>query len=98
MASRNRYSGRYTGNHSKEKKHRSDLDKIVIMCVIAGVIMTVGPLLIWWIRGDTIPDSYFQSGFNFWGKELIASVAVYALKRKKKPDDTNPEEDTGAQG
>ena len=98
MASRNRYSGRYTGYHSRKKIQRSDLDKIVIMCVIAGVIMTVGPLLIWWIRGDTIPDSYFQSGFSFWGKELIASVAVYALKRKKKPDGTNPEEYTEAQG
>lgn len=98
MASRNRYSGRYTGYHSRKKKQRSDLDKIVIMCVIAGVIMTVGPLLIWWIRGDTIPDSYFQSGFNFWGKELIASVAVYALKRKKKSDEEPAEENTDVQG
>ena len=44
----------------KQKNRRSDLDLIVLMCVVAGLVMTCGPLLSWCFRFDTIPDSYFQ--------------------------------------
>lgn len=87
--------------HKKKQENqnrRSDLDKIVFMCVIAGLIMTVCPLVIWWFRCDMISDAYFAHGFNFWGKELLASVAVYWLRGKKKeatedvPGDTDDTE------
>lgn len=71
-------------NRKRNPNRRSDLDKIVFMCVVAGLIMTIGPLVIWWFRCDPIPDAYFEHGFNFWGKELLASVAVYWLRGKKK--------------
>ena len=87
----------------KKQNRRSDLDLIVLMCVVAGLVMTCGPLLIWCFRFDTIPDSYFEYGFHFWGSELIATVAVYWLKSRKKQNTETPtpgssDEDTGAAG
>jgi hypothetical protein len=68
----------------QEKRRRGDLDTIVFLCVVAGLVMTCAPLAIWCFRFDTIPDAYFQYGFHFWGSELIATVAVYWLKSKNK--------------
>jgi hypothetical protein len=79
----------------KKDSRRSDLDMIVFVCVVAGLLMTVCPLIIWCFRFDTIPDAYFEHGFKFWGKELIATVCVYWLKGKKKREETD--ENSGAE-
>jgi hypothetical protein len=76
------------------KRRRGDLDTIVFLCVVAGLVMTCAPLAIWCFRFDTIPDAYFQYGFHFWGSELIATVAVYWLKAKKKKADVESTRET----
>lgn len=73
--------------YRKKKNRKGDLDIIVFLCVVAGLIMTVAPLILWFIQGEFMPDAYFQYGFHFWGSELIATVAVYWLKTKKKKKD-----------
>lgn len=79
---------------AKRRSRKSDLDVIVFLCVIAGMAMTAAPLVLWFYRGEFIPDAYFQYGFSFWGKELIASVAVYWLKgRKNKAEETEGNND-----
>lgn len=79
----------------KTRNRRSDLDWIVIVCVAAGLIMTIGPLLVWRFRMESIPDAYFQYGFRFWGTELITTVVVYWLKGKKKATEAAQEDCTG---
>lgn len=64
----------------KLQKGVSMLDKVVWLCVVMGVIVTVAPLTLWAIRAEPIADSYFQYVFHFWGGELLGSVAVYAIK------------------